>query len=466
MSLDVDLPFKYVPRWYQLPSWDALWATGWEEGTGNPETDVTRAYLCHHRRAGKDLNLFNLMQCKAAQRVGIYVHIFPTLTEGRKVIWNGMDREGRRYLDYIPGHKEFASNKTKGWVIRKRDDEMSIEYENGSIYQVLGADHPDAVRGMAIRGAILSEYAFFKGPQIWDIIRPMLAENGGWMAAATTPNGRNHAYALQMAFRRLKARGEHIYFEETLPASFTGAVDPARIQEDRDSGMSEEKISSEYECSVDAPVEGSYYGKELQIMREDGRFTRVPHERDLPVNTYWDIGVRDATCIWYGQNVGREHHIIDFGWFTGAGLNEMAKELKEKPYNYGKHYVPHDMDVKEIGADYAATRVMTALKLGLKVTVLPRRAIQDGINATRSLLRKTWIDDDKCELGISALHQYRKKKIEGIVGPKGEDLFTNEPEHTWASHPADALRTGAMGLALHASKRGSDTPPAPSIAIV
>ncbi len=462
--MKVELPYGYQPRWYQLPSWNALWATGSQ--FGNPETDIRRAYLMHHRRAGKDLNLFNLMQCKIPQRVGIYTHIFPTLTEGRKVIWKGMDREGRRFLDYIPGHAEYAQSKKEGWVVRKRDDEMSIEFANGSIYQVLGADHPDSVRGMSITGAILSEYAFFKGPEIWDIIRPMMAENGGWMAAVTTPDGRNHAHALHMHFKRLAKQENSIYFEESLPASYTGAVDPARIQEDRDSGMSEEKIASEYEVSYDSPVEGSYYGDVLQTMREQGRFTKVPYERNVPVDTYWDLGVRDASCIWYAQRVGMEHRLIDFSWYTGAGLNEMAKDMHEKAYNYGRHFAPHDINVREIGADFAATRLMTARNLGIKFVVVPKRAVEDGVNATRSLLMKTWIDEDQCQLGIDALHQYRKKTIDGIVGPGGEKLYGKDHEHNWASNPADALRTGAMGLALTDRLGSESTRRAPKIAMI
>lgn len=460
----IDLPYNYKPRWYQLNGWNALYATGSKEG--NPETDARRAYCLDHRRAGKDLNWFNLMQVKIKQRVGLYAHIFPTLKEGRRVIWNGMNREGRRFLDYIPGQTEFARTKRTNWVVRKRDDDMTIEYANGSIYTVLGADDPDSVRGNNFVGVLMSEYAFFKGPQVWDIIRPMLAENGGWMAAITTPDGRNHGHALHMRFKALAEKGDPIYYTETLPASFTGAVDPARIQEDRDSGMSEAKIESEYECSYDAPVEGSYYGDTLRYIREQGRFCKVPYEMDLPVDTYWDIGVRDATCIWYTQQAGKEHRVIDFDWFTGAGLNQMAKKLHEKRYVYGKHWGPHDLAVREIGADYAEARVMKARRLGINFTVVPRRDFDDGIEAGRALLNRSWFDEEKCQLGIDGLHQYRKKKIEGLVGPRGEDLYSDDPDHTWASNPADSWRTGAMGRAMAQVMSDSSGPIKPRIAMI
>ena len=465
--MDLELPYGFVPRFYQLPSWNALWPTG-SVTEGDPAADVTRAFLLHHRRAGKDLNMFNLLQVKMSQRVGLYAHIFPTLTEGRRVIWNGMDRDGRRFLDYMPSHEEWELGQRGGWIVRKRDDEMSIRVANGSLYTVLGADHPDGVRGNNFIGVILSEYAFFKGPEVWDIIRPMLAENGGWMVVVTTPNGRNHSHALHMTFERLQKRGDPIYFAEICTATQTGAVDPARIQEDRDSGMSEEKIASEYECSYDASVEGSFYGPQMKLLREEDRIGKVPHDPRYQVDTYWDLGVRDPSAVWWAQKIGREHRLIDFQWWTGMGMPEMIKIVRERSpfYVYGKHYGPADLAVREIGMDFAVSRVETARSLGLNFTVVPKRAVEDGINATRALLATTYIDEEKCQLGIDALNMYRKKKMEGIVGPNNEGLYTNEPEHNWASHPADALRTGAMGLA--ATMQMDDVPEdlAPKIAMV
>jgi hypothetical protein len=78
--------------------------------------------------------------------------------------------------------------------------------------------------------------------------------------------------------------------------------------------------------------------------------------------------------------------------------------------------------------------------------VVPKLPIADGINAVRFLLPKTWIDEKKCETGIEGLRQYTKERILDEEGAKGEALFRDKPLHNWASHPADALRTLAVGL--------------------
>jgi hypothetical protein len=60
-------------------------------------------------------------------------------------------------------------------------------------------------------------------------------------------------------------------------------------------------------------------------------------------------------------------------------------------------------------------------------------SVEDGINAARSVLRMCWFDAVKCQAGIQALMNYQKGK-------------TGRPVHNWASHPADAFRTGSVAL--------------------
>lgn len=467
----VPLPFEFVPRSYQQPVWKALFDTGSE--WGDPETDINRAFLCDHRRSGKDLNLINLTNVKMSQRVGIYAHIFPTLVEGRRVIWKGMDKGGRRFLDYFPGHREWVNGERGGWIVRKREDDMSIELANGSTYQVLGADHPDALRGMNIIGAIFSEYAFFKGPDTWDIVRPMMSENGGWAAFATTPNGRNFSHSLHKAAEKLDD-----WYAETLPNSKTGVVSEKRIKADRDSGMSEEKIASEYECSYDASVDGAFYGKAMTDMQNDNRIGKFPHMPGIKVDTYWDIGVDDPTAVWFVQNLHGMHRCIDFEWLTGVGIPQFVTMLNggkfgdrdfesKKKYNYGRHFGPFDLMVREVGADFAQTRFGMAAALGLNFTVVPRSDIEDGRNAVRALLATTCIDEDNCQIGLDGLRMYRRKESEsGLVGPDGRPIYSNEHEHNWASHPADSMRTGAMGRAIFSGDDWDGETQAPKIAMV
>jgi hypothetical protein len=73
--------------------------------------------------------------------------------------------------------------------------------------------------------------------------------------------------------------------------------------------------------------------------------THVPYETGAEVYTFWDLGVDDSMTIWFGQFIGKETRWIDYYENSGMGLAHYAKILKEKPYVYGDHYMPHDAAV-------------------------------------------------------------------------------------------------------------------------
>jgi len=54
---------------------------------------------------------------------------------------------------------------------------LKFTLANGSFIQILGSDTIDNLRGISPRGIIFSEYAF-QNPTAWEVMRPILAENG------------------------------------------------------------------------------------------------------------------------------------------------------------------------------------------------------------------------------------------------------------------------------------------------
>jgi hypothetical protein len=425
--VDVVLPHRWTPREYQLPFVTFM------EGGGR------RACLVWHRRTGKDLTALNICGTKLAQRVGLYWHVLPTYRQGKRVVWDGMDREGRRFLDYFPGFDRVGE--PGSFITRKRDDEMSLWFANGSQYQVIGAENPDSLVGPNPKGIIFSEFSVYESAKLWNLMRPILVENGGWAVFIFTPRGRNHGWRLLQ-----QAIESDRWFSQVLTVDDTKIVDPADIQAERDEGMPEHEVLQEFWCSFDAPLEGSYYGDLMMAMEKEGRICDVPWEMNFPVTTFWDLGMRDATCIWFYQRVAGQQRLIDFEYSSDVGLDHYAKMLKEKPYTYGQHIVPHDAKVRELGVPDARSRIDSARQLGLPMTLSPEASLGDGINAVRILLPKLWIDRNKCEKGIEGLKSYVRKKSETLVDPDGNALFTDTPAHGWASHPADALRMGALGL--------------------
>lgn len=370
-----------------------------------------------HRRAGKDKDDWNAIIEDACTNVGQYYYIFPTYSQGKKAIWEGRDKNGISFLDHLPSDR----------VVTKNNSELKIITSNGSLIRIVGSDNIDALMGTSPRGVVFSEYSL-QAPQAWDYIRPILIENGGWARFNFTPRGKNHAYDLYLM---AKENPEWVVSVQSIED--TGFITAEDIEKERESGMSEDLIQQEFYCSFTRGQEGSWYGKYMASLDADGRITNVPYDPYARVDTFWDLGVGDSTAIIFAQKVGNEIHIVDHYEMHGEGLDHYAKIIRERPYNYGTHYAPHDIRVRELTAG-ARTRLEIARDLGLNFDIVPDLSIYEGIELTRSLIHRMWFDEKKCKYLIKCVLNYVKRYNEQY------NVYSDQPLHNWASHSADAFR--------------------------
>ena len=374
-----------------------------------------------HRRAGKDKTCINYVAKESQRRVGMYFYFLPTYAQGKKIIWDGMDFNGFPFLKHFPDEIIESRNNT----------EMKLKLKNGSIFQIVGSDNIDSIVGTNPVGCVFSEYAL-QNPQGWDYVSPILAENKGFALFPFTPRGKNHGYDLYCM-----AQDNPDWFCQKLTVDDTHVLNHDDIEAQRRAGKSEEFIQQEYYCSFQSPLEGSYYGKQMDKAYTEKRIGNVPYEPDLLVDTWWDLGVGDSTAIIFVQQHYNEMRIIDYYETQGEGLPYYVKFLQSKPYTYGDHLAPHDISVRELGT--GKSRLETAAKLGIKFKVARKLPIDDGINAVRSMLEQCYFDKKKCSLLIEGLRHYHKE-----FDPKIKE-WKARPHHDWSSHPCDAMRTGAVG---------------------
>jgi hypothetical protein len=406
----IRIPYNFEPRKYQLPLFRAF-----DEGK-------KRAVIVWHRRAGKDISLLNILLKGAIRRVGVYYYFFPTYQQGKKILWKGMTREGRRFLDYIP----------KALIRKKNETEMSIELMNGSIIQVVGTDNIDSIVGTNPVGCIFSEYSL-QNPKAWTFMRPILAENGGWAIFNFTPRGKNHAYDLHEM-----AKNNDKWFVSCLTIKDTGVIKSEVIEEERASGMSEDMILQEYYCSYEAAIEGSYYARQIKFLEENDRIIDNIYDKNLKVHTAWDLGVADSTSIWFFQIYKNEIRIIDFYENSGEGLEHYIEVCKNKPYKYDKMIAPHDIKVREFTS--GQSRIEVARQKGINFDIAPQLPVIDGIESVRRTLKRCWFDKTKTKEGLNCLRSYHKAYDEK------KKVFKSRPEHDWSSHGSDAFRYLAVSL--------------------
>lgn len=415
----------FLPRWYQLRFWKFMQNGG------------RRAVLCYPRRHGKDILSLNWMACASVQRVGLYIYIFPLQNQARRVVWNGIDGQGKRFLGAWP--KELISSRSVS--------EMRLHLKNGSVVQIMGSDDPDKLVGMNPVGLVYSEFAL-ADPMSWKLVSPILAENGGWVVFNSTPRGMNHFSKLLNHAKANTWDGKKLppgpgdWFWQHETARTLKILTPEELRVMRDELQDEALFQQEAFCSFSSPMQGAYYDRQLKFLRKHKRIGQVPVEPKLPVHTGWDLGIDDSTVIWFAQQHGQEVRLVHYYEQSGEGLVHYVRYLNnwaaENGCVYGTHYAPHDIMVRELTSGKSRLEVMRGL--GVKMRPVQKHSLEDGIEQVRNFLPRCWIDSENCERGIDCLASYRKE------WDSLKQTFKSRPLHDWASHGADGLRTLAWGM--------------------
>lgn len=418
----IEVPHDFQPRPYQEP-----FMRYFDQGG-------KRAVWVMHRRGGKDLTALHQTHKMMWQRVGAYWHVFPTLEQARKAIWEGFRSDGKRIMENV-----FPSELRKSPRAFLPNAEMVVELKNGSIWRLMGSDKMEVV-GAGPVGVVFSEFALSK-PRTWDLTRPMLRENDGWAAFITTPRGNNHAKKLfDMA---QKSPG---WFCQLQTLRDTRAYDPEKtLAEERAEGMPEALIRQEYLCDWTAANLGAVWGDLLEELEKRGGVgvfdVKLSDERWVEdVFTTWDLGLTDATAIWFFViNAEGGIDVIDYYEAHGKPLSHyydvLEQRATERRYRYRKHWLPHDANHHTLAAGTSILNQMQAHLGNSAVAIGPQLSLLDGIQAGRWLLqRAVRIHAERCADGLEALRAYRYE-----FDDDRKD-FGKKPVHDWSSHGADSFR--------------------------
>lgn len=270
--------------------------------------------------------------------------------------------------------------------------------------------------------------------QSWDKLIPTIRKDGSEIIVSFNPELQtDETYKRFVVNPPSKAKvvklnwADNPFFPETL-----------RQEKDDLKAKSEDDYLHIYEGMCKQVVEGAIYRAELIAAEKEGRICRVPYDPLKPVDTFWDLGYADNTCIWLGQSIGFEFRFIDFISGSQQGLQYYLRTLQEKGYVYGTDYLPHDARAHQLGTGRSIEEQIRAS--GRNVHVVPRLSVEDGIAAARAIFGKSYFDAEKTADGIQALRHYRYEMDDKLL------TFKKQPLHDWASHAADAFRTAAVAI--------------------
>ena len=195
--------------------------------------------------------------------------------------------------------------------------------------------------------------------------------------------------------------------------------------------------------AFEASVEGSIYQNEMTIIRKRGGIGAYKWDPRFPVNTFWDFGVNPSsgtTAVWWHQRINGMNRFIECMDEPNRGLSYWVNQLRERPYAYQMHYMPHDVKTRMQGVQ-VVSRLGLFNNLGIyNITPVARiDSLSKGIEMLRSFLLTSEFDEAGCEQGIKALDSYRRAWDEKT------GKWSESPLHKWASNLVDAARQAAQG---------------------
>jgi hypothetical protein len=399
---------------------------------------IKRVFDVMPRRAGKEVESWQIIIECSIRKPGIYGIVYPTRAQGEKVIWKGgitlEDDSLMSFKDMIP--KFIISGKPNSV-------DLTICLWNGSVIHILGSDRDvDKYRGTNFRGMVFSEFAY-EDPGMLEAMMPAVRNNDGWIILQTTFNGMNHAYNYMQEvkdnpewFTRIKS------VENLVDSEGKRYISEEKVDADRRDGMAEFKIQQEYYNVVSLNEESMYFAKAINQMYDDNRIREnciIPGE---PVYTSSDLGQNDETVIILFQLVDyKKPNIIHSisGRYTPyvKFLNDAKEFCTKNNLILLQNFAPHDAK----NANNTTVNLLNEVRLAgfdVKACEKPSNKLMEVQNM-RNMLYSTTIDKC-CKRLITCLSNY-SKEYDKKMGD-----YKNKPRHDWASHGVDAFQTLTIAI--------------------
>jgi phage terminase large subunit len=408
------------------------------------DDQIKTAVLRIHRRWGKDAVCFFVMCYRAMKKAGNYAYFFPTLKQGVEVLWEMVDDHGNYIIDTFPEELGVKLNRSKYTITLPTEDGKKAKiYLKG--LDTIG----DKNRGIAVDGAVFSEYSFADINSIKKVL-PAIRGKKGWIIYNSTPQGKDHFWKMeQLALDRIQKGSKDWLFmhRQTLDPNaenYSGVFSVEEIEAiKRTDGYSQSQLEQEYGANYDSGEGGTVFGKQLAEMRKEGRIGDFSYDNTLPVYAYLDLGYHDDTSICFVQYSGSACRIIDFWRGNNMNIPEIVR-VAFADSNYKDNllgvYLPHDA-TQNYGLNYTKEDLfqesLQNYNINAIIEVSSRMRVQQSISFTREYFRKFQINLSTCDYLLESLEQYSYK----FQGNKGiYDDANLKPIHNKYSHAVDALR--------------------------
>jgi phage terminase large subunit len=409
------------------------------------------------RRSGKSTEAYIYTLIQAIRVQGLYYIIAPTYKQAKAIYWQDVVKP---YTPPLASRKEMFNETElsitlpylKGPVKLPDGTTEYVEHNDKlgpSRIIFKGAEDPDSLRGVALTGAVLDEYAFMDhGKATYDkIIAPALADHEGWVIFISTPDGiYNHFYDLYQ--EALKHPEDYFYSHATAqdnPYFPKGEFERQRVKALQEGKMLE--FMQEWMAEFNNPAELVY-----------NNFSMTDHvvmPRDVPSEGTDILGIDfgfspDPFAALYVR-IDKDNN-----WWIYDEV--YAKELTMQKAEQALYNKMGDRHFSRIIGDAAAKfdiHSMKKLAFPIKSSKKGADSIRAGIREVYSKLEiregtgkpKLFITTN-CKNTIREFQSYSYLK-------DAYDEITNTPEDK-NNHALDALRYLALDFARHSKPSTKD----------
>lgn len=200
--------------------------------------------------------------------------------------------------------------------------------------------------------------------------------------------------------------------------------------------------------------QGAILAKWVNQAERDGRIHNGvvydPEGEGIRVSA--DLGFRDTASFWYWQRVPGGYNVLKYDGDSGLDADEWIPRIQDNIRELGgksaKIWLPHDARAKTFQSKHTTLEKFLAAFGAGSCEIVPQSKKQDQIEAARTVIQKCAFNADLCEAGLDGLRAWE------FVYNEENGVFSREPNHNWASHPADAFAYGAQKMV---EKKGEKT---------
>jgi hypothetical protein len=276
------------------------------EGLTGPQREVWEAdkrfkLLCSGRRFGKTYLCITRLICWAMEKPGsLCWYVTANYRMAKQIAWRQLKAMAPEEL-----------------VVKRNESDLSIEFANGSLIALRGADNEDSLRGVSLSALVIDEAAYVKQTAWEMVLRPALSDQNGPAWFITTPAGLNWFHDL---WEQAQEQADWDTFSFTTIQG--GNVSAEEIEAARNT-LDERTFRQEYLASFETLSGRVYPGFDDENISEDVRDTGGP--------IYWgtDFNVSIMAGV-LGSRVGDTLHIWDELAVKQSNTDEVCALLKQR----------------------------------------------------------------------------------------------------------------------------------------